>query len=166
MRRTVCNAAKVNCKEAVTLLKDHAYLDVRTDSEFAAGHIEGAPVTNVPVWQKNAEGGFEPNPDFVATVEQAFPDKSGNIVVACASGKRSAAAVAALEQAGYTSLKDMSAGFNGKSVFLNVLNVQVTLVVPDSTASCFFFQVGAQKVFPQHRNKDKSVKPKIFLSTD
>lgn len=35
------------------------------------------------------------------------------IIVACASGKRSAAAVAALEGAGYTSLSDMSEGYMG-----------------------------------------------------
>jgi rhodanese-related sulfurtransferase len=147
------SACRVDCNQASLLLVDHVYLDVRTSPEFAAGHIDGTSVTNVPVWLKNAEGGFEPNPAFVAEVEQvrafvpsfarwlirslvrslahsfarslagsfvrrlnctqALPDKATKIIVACASGKRSAAAVAALEGAGYTSLSDMSDGYMG-----------------------------------------------------
>jgi rhodanese-related sulfurtransferase len=102
---------KISCAEASRLVKDdHAYLDVRTEDEFAAGHVEGA--TNVPVWVKGAEG-FQPNGAFVNRVEELFPDKSAKICVGCLSGKRSEAASSALEAAGYTSLKDMASGFNG-----------------------------------------------------
>jgi rhodanese-related sulfurtransferase len=83
---------------------------VRTPDEFAAGHVKGA--SNVPVWVKGTDG-FQPNPEFVSCVEQLFPDKSTKICVGCLSGKRSEAASSALEQAGYTALKDMSSGFNG-----------------------------------------------------
>ncbi len=156
------SACRVDCTQAILLIdQGHEYLDVRTSSEFAAGHIDATSVTNVPVWLKNAEGGFEPNAAFVAEVEQVglfeganygllarpdsltragslihsfirsfvrsfirsfvhwftpsqvLPDKAMKIIVACASGKRSAAAVAALEGAGYTSLSDMSEGYMG-----------------------------------------------------
>ncbi len=68
------SACRVDCNQASSLIdQGHVYLDVRTSGEFAAGHIDGAPVTNVAVWLKNAEGTFEPNAAFVAEVEQVGP---------------------------------------------------------------------------------------------
>ncbi len=57
-------------------------------------------------------GGMSPNPDFLSQVEASFPAKDIDLLVACAAGKRSAAAVAILESAGYTSLVDVQGGWN------------------------------------------------------
>ncbi len=63
-------ACRVDCNQASSLVRaGHTYLDVRTADEFAAGHIDGAPVVNLPVWHRNGQGGFEPNDAFVNEVE-------------------------------------------------------------------------------------------------
>jgi len=74
----------------VELIKDSAVvlLDVRTPSEFADGHIEGA----LNIDQKQD--------DFVEKVKAAIPtDKK--IAVYCRSGRRSASAAGKLADVGY-----------------------------------------------------------------
>ena len=56
--------------------------------------------------------GMTPNPQFVPVVEANFP-KDAKIIVACAAGRRSAAAVSQLEAVGYSNLADSRAGFDG-----------------------------------------------------
>lgn len=70
-------------------------------------------ITITPPTTRQGPDGFSPNPDFVSCVEDLFPDKSTKICVGCLSGKRSEAATAALEQAGYSELTDMTVGYNG-----------------------------------------------------
>jgi len=70
-------------------------------------------ITITPPTTRQGPDGFSPNPDFVSCVEDLFPDKSTKICVGCLSGKRSEAATAALEQAGYSDLSDMTVGYNG-----------------------------------------------------
>ena len=67
-------------------------LDVRTDEEFAEGHIEGS--LNLPIGEI----------DRSATV---IPDKSVPIYVYCRSGNRSARATAYLKGNGYASVHDI-----------------------------------------------------------
>ena len=53
-----------------------------------------------------------PNPDFVSVVEKAF-GKDAKIVVGCKSGGRSLRAAQALTGAGFTSVVDQRAGWDG-----------------------------------------------------
>lgn len=89
--------------------ESHSYLDVRTPAEFAGGHVEGA--INVPV-MLSGPGGMIPNADFLVLVQQEFPDKDADLVVGCKSGRRSAAAIAKMESEGYTSLKNVTGGYD------------------------------------------------------
>lgn len=69
-------------------IKPVAIVDVRTQQEFAAGHIEGA--VNIPL-------------DQIVTGIQSIRTlkKDSSILVYCRSGRRSAMARDALEQQGY-----------------------------------------------------------------
>jgi rhodanese-related sulfurtransferase len=87
----------------------YVYVDVRSVPEFAAGHPEGA--YNVPLLNAGPAG-MSPNPDFLAVMQKAFP-KDAKLIVACKMGGRSAQAAAVLEGAGYASVVDQTAGFEG-----------------------------------------------------
>lgn len=101
---------KISTDEAEQLLgEDIPYVDVRTASEYAAGHVPGA--FNVP-WLVEVPGGRAPNSDFVRVMEKLF-DKNQRVIIGCQAGARSANACAALGGAGYTNLLDMTAGFGG-----------------------------------------------------
>jgi hypothetical protein len=50
----------------------------RSEAEFAAGHVEGA--INVPIMFMSP-GGMTPNPDFVAQVTAAIPDKECQLLL-------------------------------------------------------------------------------------
>ena len=63
-------------------------VDVRTQAEYAEGHLRGA--ANID-WQ---------GPDFLSAATEAL-EKSRPVMVYCRSGRRSAAAAAALRDAGY-----------------------------------------------------------------
>jgi rhodanese-related sulfurtransferase len=52
-----------------------------------------------------------PNPSFLAAFEAACPDKSEQVLVGCAAGKRSEMAVGKLAAAGYGKLIDVEGGF-------------------------------------------------------
>lgn len=83
----------VDGKRAKALVADGAKLvDVRSPSEFAEKHIDGA--VNVPIAEVA-------NTDFGA--------KDKKIVVYCGSGVRSAKAAAKLESRGYTQVYDLGA---------------------------------------------------------
>jgi len=71
-------------------------IDVRTPAEFADGHLEGA--VNLD-WT----GG-------VLDQRMATLDKAKPVLLYCASGRRSAAARAAMSAAGFTDVKDLSGG--------------------------------------------------------
>jgi rhodanese-related sulfurtransferase len=87
----------------------YVYIDVRSVPEFAAGHPEGA--YNVPLLHAGP-GGMRPNPDFLSVMQKAFP-KDAKLIVGCKMGGRSAQAAAVLEGAGYASVVDQTAGFDG-----------------------------------------------------
>ena len=78
--------------EPIELTAGTVVIDVRTPSEFAAGHLDGA--INVDVQ----------SPTFDADVSTLPTD--GAYVVYCASGNRSAAAIARLSDLGFTALTD------------------------------------------------------------
>lgn len=90
---------------------DAVYLDVRTESEFARGHPEGA--INIPVAFQNPAGGMMPNPDFQAVAERLLP-RDKRIYCGCQSGIRSQYAAEMLEKCGYTNVANVVGGFGGK----------------------------------------------------
>jgi rhodanese-related sulfurtransferase len=107
----VSNVKIVTPEETTELLaQGYTYIDVRSEPEFAAGHVPGA--VNVPI-SHAGPAGLVPNADFLAVMQGAF-EKDERLVVGCKMGGRSAKAAAALAQAGYSNLCDMSAGFDGK----------------------------------------------------
>lgn len=67
-------------------------VDVRTEAEFANGHVKGA--VNVPVAS-------------IENIAKAVPDKNTPVFVHCASGARSAKAARKLTSMGYTNITDM-----------------------------------------------------------
>lgn len=69
-------------------------LDVRTPSEFASEHIEGA--MNIPVAE-------------VESRLSELPDRKRPVVVYCRSGRRSAQAKEILERSGYENVHDVGA---------------------------------------------------------
>ena len=68
-------------------------LDVRTEEEFAAEHIEGALLI--------------PDDEIAERATAELPDKNATIIVYCRSGGRSQKAAEALAQLGYTKVYDM-----------------------------------------------------------
>ncbi len=85
---------KPEAAEAVRIIEagDHAVIDVRTPSEYAAGHVEGAENIDVS------------DPTFVEQVQKL--DKDGAYVVYCQSGNRSASAAEKMADLGFTEVVD------------------------------------------------------------
>lgn len=95
--------------QALIEKEGYSYVDVRSVQEFQAGHPAGA--YNVPLMEMGAMG-MTPNPEFLAVMEKRFP-KDSRLVVGCKAGGRSMRAAGMLEAAGYTSVVDQRAGFEG-----------------------------------------------------
>lgn len=74
-------------------------IDVRTPEEFADGHIRGA--RNIPVQ----------DPDFTEQISGLDP--AGSYAVYCRSGNRSQPAVAAMQQAGISTIYELATGTTG-----------------------------------------------------
>jgi rhodanese-related sulfurtransferase len=100
--------------EAQQILQKDAtviYLDVRTASEFTAGHPQRG--INIPViFFDPATRQPNPNPDFLAVVEATIP-KGATVIVGCQAGMRSQRAADIMTQAGYTNVTNMQGGFGG-----------------------------------------------------
>lgn len=105
-------ARRVTPEEAKDLIDKEGwvYVDVRSIGEFNAGHATGA--YNVPL-NHIGKGGVTPNEKFLSAMDKVFP-KDAKLIVACQAGGRSARAAAQLENAGYTNVADLGAGFEGK----------------------------------------------------
>ncbi len=102
---------RVTPHEADALMRDagYIYLDVRSEQEFEAGHP--AEAYNVPFMHMGA-GGMVANANFEAVVAATF-ERTAKIVVGCKAGGRSRRAVEALIGAGFVSIVDQCAGFDG-----------------------------------------------------
>ena len=72
-------------------------IDTREESEFAAGHVQGA------VWM--GKGVIERD------IETAVPDKSTPLYLYCGGGFRSALAADALQKMGYTDVVSVDGGW-------------------------------------------------------
>lgn len=92
-------------------MRDEAfvYVDVRTEDEFEAGHPAGA--FNVP-FMLAGPSTMVLNDEFLSVMETSFA-KNARLIVGCKMGARSAKAGKALYDAGFTSLVDQSAGWDG-----------------------------------------------------
>ena len=87
------------------------YLDVRTPEEFAQGHVPGA--VNMPVMSPDpVSRRMSPNPNFLASVESAYP-KDKKVICGCQMGGRSQFAAEMLDRAGFTDVSNMTGGFGG-----------------------------------------------------
>jgi rhodanese-related sulfurtransferase len=91
------------------LHEGYTYLDVRSESEFAEGHPEGA--VNVP-WRVDGPIGTLPNEAFLDVVARAFGEEA-RLVVGCHSGGRSRQAAAALAAQGFRAIVEQRAGWDG-----------------------------------------------------
>ena len=85
------------------------YVDVRTVEEFEAGHPAGA--SNVPLMHLGAPG-IVANAGFLQTMSAHFP-KDAPVIVGCKAGRRSQQGARALVGAGFTSVFDQGAGWDG-----------------------------------------------------
>ncbi len=84
-------------KRVLRVIKPLFILDVRTSSEFNAGHLPGA--VNIPLDELN---------DQIDTFS-SFKDSS--VLVYCQSGKRSTLAISDLKQAGYNTIFHFEDGY-------------------------------------------------------
>ena len=85
----------ITADEAKALMdseEGYIILDVRTEEEYAAGHIEGAILI--------------PDYEIQEKAEEIIPDKSQLILVYCRSGRRSKNAAGTLASLGYTNVKE------------------------------------------------------------
>lgn len=88
------------------------YIDVRTVSEFAAGHLRGK-VVNVPiVFHHPTTKEIYPNTSFLAVIHSLYA-KDAPLIVGCEKGNRAQQAVEQLSQDGYTNLCIMPEGYTG-----------------------------------------------------
>ena len=74
-------------------------IDVREDSEWAAGHARGA--------QHLGKGVIERD------IEQSVPDKNAELILYCGGGFRSALATDSLQEMGYTNVVSMAGVWRG-----------------------------------------------------
>ena len=114
---------RIDPEEARQLLdsqEGYTYLDVRSEEEFAQGHVPGA--VNIPVATSSPLGpGLVANPDFNKQVAAQL-DKDSKIITACLRGGRSLKAAMMLTAEGYTGIVDMLGGYDAElDAFGNVV---------------------------------------------
>lgn len=86
---------QITPEEAKTIMDEqtgYTLLDVRTQSEFDEGHIEGAILI--------------PDTEIASRAETELTDKGATILVYCRSGRRSKLAAQALADLGYTNVHE------------------------------------------------------------
>ena len=95
--------------------KDAVLVDVRTRAEWNyVGLPDLETLAKKPAlleWQVFPS--MQPNPEFVAALAGALPDKETPLLFLCRSGARSAAAAKAMTAAGYSTCINVADGFEG-----------------------------------------------------
>jgi rhodanese-related sulfurtransferase len=91
------NVADVNRRKAAG--EKFYFVDVREESEFAAGHAAGA--------MHLSKGTIERD------IEKTIPDPNAKIILYCGGGFRSALAADNLQKMGYTNVLSMDGGVRG-----------------------------------------------------
>jgi rhodanese-related sulfurtransferase len=79
--------------------EDFELIDVREDSEWAAGHIRGAKHFGRGILERD--------------IENAIPNKEREIVLYCGGGFRSALSADSLQKMGYRKVYSMDGGWRG-----------------------------------------------------
>ena len=74
-------------------------LDVREDTEWAAGHAKEAQHLGKGILERD--------------IEQRFPDKSAELIMYCGGGFRSALTCDAAQKIGYTNVRSLIGGYKG-----------------------------------------------------
>ena len=100
-------------KQAFEILRDDPntlLIDCRTEAEF---YYVGHPVDAVNI-EWNTEPDFEINPHFSDAALRMAGRKDRPIILICRSGKRSVDAGNALEQHGFTNVRNVLEGFEGE----------------------------------------------------
>ena len=92
------NITAEEAKKIMDTESDYIILDVRTEEEFAQGHIPGAMLI----------------PDYAIRekAETALPDKDALILVYCRSGRRSKNAAQILAELGYSNIREFGGIMN------------------------------------------------------
>lgn len=89
---TYMNITAEEAKELMDTETDYIILDVRTEDEYAGGHIPGAILI--------------PDYEIEERAESELPDKEQLILVYCRSGRRSKLAAEALATLGYSNVRE------------------------------------------------------------
>jgi rhodanese-related sulfurtransferase len=92
-----CSVADV--KNWISEEADMKLIDVREESEFAAGHLPNAIAMGRGVIERD--------------IENRIPDPATKIVLYCGGGYRSALAAESLQKMGYTNVISMDGGWSG-----------------------------------------------------
>ena len=79
--------------------EDFELVDVREESEWAAGHLPSAMHLSKGIIERD--------------IEKTIPDRHKKIVLYCGGGFRSAIAADSLQKMGYTNVISMDGGFKG-----------------------------------------------------
>jgi len=77
--------------------EDFILLDIRTEAEYQAGHIQGAQ--------------WFPRGNLEFYIQNTITDPDSKIVLYCRSGGRSALATLTMQDMGYTNVVDLNGGF-------------------------------------------------------
>ena len=96
-------------------LKDAVLIDCRTRAEW---NYVGLPdletlAKKAALIEWQVFPSMQPNPEFVAALSGAMPDKDAPLLFICRSGARSAAAAKAMTAAGYSTCLNVADGFEG-----------------------------------------------------
>lgn len=86
------NITAEEAKKIMDTESEYVVLDVRTEEEFAQGHIPGAMLISDYAIREEAD--------------KALPDKDALILVYCRSGRRSKNAAQILLELGYTNIRE------------------------------------------------------------
>lgn len=84
-------------KKMVAGSEPHILVDTREESEFAAGHVQGALHLGKGIIERD--------------IETKVPDKSAKLVLYCGGGFRSALVADNLQQMGYTNAISLDGGW-------------------------------------------------------
>lgn len=84
-------------KQMVASGQPHLLIDVREDSEYAAGHAKGAMHLGKGIIERD--------------IETKVPDKGATLVLYCGGGFRSALAGDAIQNMGYTKVISLDGGW-------------------------------------------------------
>ena len=92
MKNTYEQITPAEAKEIMDTEQNYIILDVRTEEEFAAGHIKDAILI--------------PDTEITEKAEDVLTDKDQQILVYCRSGRRSKNAASQLVKLGYSNVKE------------------------------------------------------------